>query len=241
MSRSDNPTVVLVHGAFADASSFARVIPELTARGMKVVAPAVPNRSLLGDSAYIASVVRQIPGPVVLVGHSYGGAVITVAGAEDNVRALVYLAGYALEEGESLGELQGGFPDSDLATALVQTPFPIEGSTTPGTDVSVRIDAFPPVFAADVDPRLAAVLAVSQRPLAAQAFAEKAPTAAWRTRPSWGLVSAADHTLNPDVQRYGYQRAGMTTVEVDSSHLVMLAHPERVVELIEEAVRATTG
>ncbi|GHB59135.1 alpha/beta hydrolase [Streptomyces cirratus] len=234
------PTVVLVHGAFADASSFSRVIPELLARGLEVLAPAVPNRSLLGDCAYIASVVRRIAGPVVLVGHSYGGAVITVAGAEDNVAGLVYLAGYALEEGESLGELQGRFPDSDLAGALVYAPFPVAGSATPGTDVSVRADAFPAVFAADVDPGLASVLAVSQRPLAAQAFAEAAPVAAWRTKPSWGLVSSADHTINPEVQRYGYRRAGMTTVEVDSSHLVMLAHPGRVADLIHEAVRAVT-
>jgi pimeloyl-ACP methyl ester carboxylesterase len=242
MSRSSAPTVVLIHGAFADASSFARVIPELTVRGLDVVAPAVPNRSLLGDSAYIASVVRRIPGPVVLVGHSYGGAVATVAGAEENVKALVYLAGYALEQGESLGELQGGFPDSDLAAALVYTPFPVEGSDTEeGTDVSVRPEAFPSVFAADVDPGLAAVLAVSQRPLAARAFSEQAPTAAWRTKPSCGMVCAADRTLNPDVQRHGYRRAGMTTVEVDSSHLVMLAHPERVAELIEEAVRTVAG
>jgi pimeloyl-ACP methyl ester carboxylesterase len=239
MSHPDNPTVVLVHGAFADASSYARVIPELIARGLDVVAPAVPNRSLIGDAAYIASIIRQIPGPVVLVGHSYGGAVITVAGMEDNVKALVYLAGYALEKGESLGELQGRFPDSDLASALVYTPFPIEGSTTPGTDVSVQIDKFPSIFAADVDPDLAAVLAVSQRPLAAQAFSEEAPAAAWKTKPSWGLVSSSDHTINPDVERFGYKRAGMTTVEVDSSHLVMLAHPERVADLIEEAVRST--
>ncbi|MFF7251131.1 alpha/beta fold hydrolase [Embleya sp. NPDC008237] len=235
---SDKPTVVLVHGAFADASSYAEVIPRLIARGLDVVAPAVPNRSLIGDAAYVASVVRQIPGPVVLVGHSYGGAVITVAGTEDNVKALVYLAGYALEAGESLGELQGRFPDSDLAEALVYTPFPVEGST--GTDVSVRPDRFPAIFAADVDSRLAAVLAVSQRPLAAQAFAEAAPAAAWKTKPSWGLVASSDHTINPDVERYGYERAGMTTVEVDSSHLVMLSHPGRVVDLIEEAVRATS-
>jgi pimeloyl-ACP methyl ester carboxylesterase len=240
MPSSDRPTVVLVHGAFADASSYAQVIPRLIAHGLDVVAPAVPNRSLIGDAAYVASIVRQIPGPVVLVGHSYGGAVITVAGTEDNVKALVYLAGYALEEGESLGELQGRFPDSDLAAALVYTPFPIEGSATPGTDVSVRTGKFPAVFAADVDPRLASVLAVSQRPLAAQAFAEPAPAAAWKTKPSWGLVASSDRTINPDVERYGYQRAGMTTVEVDSSHLVMLAHPERVVDLIEEAVRATS-
>ncbi|WP_228922771.1 alpha/beta fold hydrolase [Streptomyces sp. DH7] len=240
MPSSDKPTVVLVHGAFADASSYAQVISRLVDRGLDVVAPAVPNRSLIGDAAYVAAIVRQIPGPVVLVGHSYGGAVITVAGTEDNVKALVHLAGYALEKGESLGELQGRFPDSDLAAALVYTPFPIEGSAAPGTDVSVRTDKFPAIFAADVDPQLAAVLAVSQRPLAAQAFAEAAPAAAWKTKPSWGLVASSDHTINPDVERYGYQRAGMTTVEVDSSHLVMLAHPGRVVDLIEEAVQATS-
>ncbi|MER7190797.1 alpha/beta fold hydrolase [Streptomyces flaveolus] len=240
MSRSAKPTVVLVHGAFADASSYAEVIPRLIARGLDVVAPAVPNRSLIGDAAYVASIIRQIPGPVVLVGHSYGGAVITVAGTEDNVKALVYLAGYALEKGESLGELQGRFPDSDLAAALVYTPFPLEGSAGTGTDVSVQPDKFPAIFAADVDSRLAEVLAVSQRPLAAQAFADAAPAAAWKSKPSWGLVASSDHTINPDVERYGYQRAGMTTVEVDSSHLVMLSHPERVVDLIEEAVQATS-
>ncbi len=161
------------------------------------------------------------------MGHSYGGAVITVAGTEDNVQALVYLAGYALEKGESLGELQGRFPDSDLAAALVYTPFPLEGSVGTGTDVSVQPDKFPPIFAADVDRRLTEVLAVSQRPLAAQAFADTAPAAAWKTKPSWGLVAYSDHTINPDVQRYGYQRAGMTTVEVDSSHLVDSAPQDR--------------
>lgn len=237
MSRPSLPTVVLVHGAFADASSYARVIPKLLADGFPVVAPAVPHRSLIGDAAYIASVVRQIPGPVVLVGHSYGGAVITVAGVEDNVKSLVYLAAYALEKGESLGELQGRFPDSDLAAALVYTPFPVEGSTESGTDVTVDVAKFPAIFAADVEPELAAVLAVSQRPLAAQAFADAAPAAAWKTKPSWGLVAGADHTINPDVERFGYARAGMTTVEVPSSHLVMLAHPEKVVELIREAAQ----
>jgi pimeloyl-ACP methyl ester carboxylesterase len=238
MSPTTAPTIVLVHGAFADASSYARVIPELLADGLKVVAPAVPNRSLIGDAAYIASVVRRIDGPVVLVGHSYGGAVITVAGVEDNVKALVYLAGYALEEGESLGELQGRFPDSDLAAALVFTPFPLEGSTETGSDVSVDVARFPAIFAADVEHDLAEVLAVSQRPLAAQAFGEAAPAAAWKSKPSWGLVSSADHTINPDVERFGYERAGMTTIEVESSHLVMLAHPKRVADLIREAVQA---
>jgi pimeloyl-ACP methyl ester carboxylesterase len=234
------PTVVLVHGAFADSASFAAVVPTLLDDGLSVVVPAVPNRSLVGDAAYVASVVRQIDGPVLLVGHSYGGAVITVAGTEENVVGLVYLAGYALAEGESLGELQGRFPDSDLATALVYKTYPVEGQPD-GTDVYVDVAKFPAVFAAGVDPQLARVLAVSQRPLAGAAFAEPASAAAWQTKPSWGLVSSADHTINPDVERFGYSRAGATVREVDSSHLVMLAHPEAVVELVREAVRATSA
>jgi pimeloyl-ACP methyl ester carboxylesterase len=229
------PTVVLVHGAFADAGSFAAVVPELLSDGLSVVVPAVPNRSLIGDSAYIASVVEQIDGPVLLVGHSYGGAVITVAGVGANVVGLVYLAGYALEEGESLAELQGGFPDSELAQALVYKPYP------DGTDVYVDVDRFPEIFAAGVDPGLARILAVSQRPLAGAAFAEKAPAAAWKTKPAWGLVSSSDRTINPDVERFGYGRANMTVTEVDSSHLVMLAHPKAVADLIRAAVRSVSG
>jgi pimeloyl-ACP methyl ester carboxylesterase len=239
MSQSDTPTVVLVHGAFADASSYAAVIPELLADGLPVVAPAVPNRSLAGDAAYVASVVHETPGPVILVGHSYGGAVTTVAGMEENVSALVYLSAYALDEGESLGELQGRFPDSDLASSLVYTPFPIEGSNEGGTDVSVDVEKFPAVFAADVDPGLAMILAVSQRPLAATAFTENASAAAWKSKPSWGAVAKNDHTINPDVERFGYQRAGMTTTEIDSSHLMMLSHPREVADLITRAARAT--
>lgn len=231
-----NPTVVLVHGAFADASSFARLVPELLDAGLDVLVPPVPNRSLAGDAAYLSSVLRTIDGPVILVGHSYGGAVITVAGAEENVKALVYLAGYALEEGESLAQLQGRFPDSELATALVYTPYPIDGSTEPGTDVSVDIAKFPEVFAHDVDPVLARVLAVSQRPLAAAAFTEPAAVAAWRTKPAWGVIATSDNTINPDVERFGYQRAGIRAVEIDSSHLVMLSHPKQVADLIREAI-----
>jgi pimeloyl-ACP methyl ester carboxylesterase len=235
------PTVVLVHGAFADASSFAAVVPELLADGLRVVVPAVPNRSLIGDAAYVASVIRQIDGPVVLVGHSYGGAVITVAGVEPNVRALVYLSAYALEEGESLGELQGRFPDSPLAAGLVYKKFPVEGSDEAGTDVYVDVAKFPAIFAADVDPELARVLAVGQRPLAAAAFTEKATAAAWKTRPAWGVVAINDRTINPDVERFGYERAGMTTLEIDSSHLVMLSHPKDVAELIYAAITATAS
>jgi pimeloyl-ACP methyl ester carboxylesterase len=235
------PTVVLVHGAFADASSFARLIPELLADGLPVVAPAIPMRSLAGDAAYVASVIRQIDGPVILVGHSYGGAVITVAGTEGNVRALVYLSAYALEEGESLGELQGRFPDPPLAAGLVYKTFPVEGSADTGTDVFVDVAKFPGIFAGDVEPELARVLAVGQRPLAGAAFGEPASAAAWKTKPAWGSVSVNDHTINPDVERFGYKRAGVTTIEIDSSHLVMLSHPKEVADLIRVAIKATAS
>lgn len=231
-----SPTIVLVHGAFADAASWAPVTKLLLDHGHRVLVPPVPNRSLSGDAAAIRSVVEQVDGPVLLAGHSYGGAVITVAGVAENVVGLVYVAAYALEEGESLGALQGGFPDSALAEHLVYAPYPIEGAE-PGTDVSVAIDAFPAVFAGGLDPDEAKVLAVSQRPLSAVAFGEPASVAAWRTKPAWGIVSSADRTINPDVQRFGYQRAGLrSVVEVDAPHLVMRTHPEAVVGVVESAL-----
>jgi pimeloyl-ACP methyl ester carboxylesterase len=233
---SETPTIVLVHGAFADAASFAPVTAKLLAGGYKVAVPAVPNRSLIGDSAYIRSVVESIPGSVLLVGHSYGGAVITVAGAADNVVGLVYVSGYALDEGESLGQLQGGFPDSLLASHLVYTPFPIEGAAD-GTDVSVEVDAFAEVFAKGVTEPTVSVLGHSQRPLAALAFGEAAPVAAWKTKPAWGLVAIHDNTINPDVERFGYKRAGLRkVVEVDGPHLLMQSNPDEVATFITEAI-----
>ncbi|MBQ9917755.1 MAG: alpha/beta hydrolase [Microbacterium sp.] len=233
---SQSPAIVLVHGAFADAASWAPVTRTLLDQGYTVRVPAVPNRSLLGDAAYIRSVVEHIDGPVLLAGHSYGGAVITVAGVADNVVGLVYVSGYALAEGESLGELQGGFPDSDLAQHLVYTPFPVDGGED-GTDVSVEIAAFPDVFAHGVPLETAEVLAVSQRPLAALAFGEPAPVAAWKTKPAWGIVSSADHTINPDVERFGYTRAGLrSVVEIDAPHLVMQSHPAEVAQVITDAI-----
>ena len=235
---TSTPTVVLVHGAFADAASWAPVTRRLLDRGLTVLVPPVPNRSLVGDAAYLRSLVEQLDGPVLLVGHSYGGAVITVAGVADNVVGLVYVSGYALEEGESLGELQGRFPDSDLGAHLVYAPYPVEGQE-PGTDVSVEIAAFPAIFAGGIAPETAEVLAVSQRPLAAAAFGEPASAAAWRTKPGWGIVSSADRTINPDVERFGYQRAGLRrVVEIDAPHLVMLAAPDEVVAVISDALAA---
>ncbi len=238
---SDTPTVVLVHGAFADASSFARVIPELLADGITGRSPPpCPTAAWPATRRTSPRSSARVGGPVLLVGHSYGGAVITVAGTEENVVGLVYLAGYALEEGESLGELQGRFPDSPLAEALVYTPFPVQGSDEPGTDVSVDIEKFPHIFAADVDPELTRVLAVGQRPLAGAAFGEPASAAAWKTKPAWGTVSTNDTTINPDVERFGYERANMKVVEIESSHLVMLARPDEVVGVIREALASVT-
>jgi pimeloyl-ACP methyl ester carboxylesterase len=230
------PTIVLVHGAFADAASWGPVTKSLLDDGHAVLVPPVFNRSLSGDAAYIKSFVEQIDGPVVLAGHSYGGAVITVAGVAENVVGLVYVSAYALDEGESLGQLQGGFPDSDLAANLVYSPYPVEGGE-PGTDVSVKIDAFPAVFAGGVDPDVANVLAVSQRPLSAAAFGEPATAVAWKTKPAWGIVSSADHTINPDVERFGYERAGLRKViELDAPHLVMQTHATEVAQFISAAI-----
>jgi pimeloyl-ACP methyl ester carboxylesterase len=232
------PTVVLVHGAFADASSYHPVTKGLLDSGIPVVAVAVPNRSLIGDAAMVRAFVETVEGPVLLVGHSYGGAIITEAGDASNVAALLYLAGYALAEGESLAQLQGQFPDSDLPGALIQTPFPATKHSAAGMDVSVDPAKFASVLAADVDPDVASALAVSQRPLAAAAFAETATTAAWRTRPTWAIVCTADHGILPQVQRFGYERAGATIREVHSSHLVMLSQPAVVIDTIREIMRA---
>ncbi|MEU5324560.1 alpha/beta hydrolase [Streptomyces sp. NPDC021056] len=237
---STTPTVLLVHGAFADAGSWAGVIEELQSDGIPVIAPPNPLRGLASDSAYVASLASQIDGPVVLVGHSYGGAVITVAGAMENVAGLVYVAAYVLQEGESLGELQGRFPLSPLVSNLKQWTYPVPGGD-PAVEVTIADDAFPAVFAADVPAEVTKVLAAAQRPLAAAAFEETAPVAAWQTKPSWALVAGADQAINPEVERFGAKRAGATIVESEgASHAVAVSRPKEVADLIREAVRATS-
>ncbi|MBV1936275.1 alpha/beta fold hydrolase [Streptomyces sp. NPDC060006] len=239
MSTS-TPTVVLVHGAFADAASWSGVITELQSHGIPVIAPPNPLRGLAADAAHVASVAAQIDGPVVLVGHSYGGALITVAGTTDNVVGLVYVAAYVLEEGESLGELQGRFPDSPLVSNLKEWTYPVGGGDS-ATEVTITADAFPSVFAADVPQEVTTVLAVAQRPLAAGAFTETASAAAWQTKPSWALVAGADQAINPEVERFGAKRAGATVVELEgASHAVAVSQPKAVADLIRDAVRAVS-
>lgn len=239
MATEATPTVVLVHGAFADAASWSGVIEELQSQGVPVVAPPNPLRGLAADAAYIASVAAQIDGPVVLVGHSYGGALITVAGTVENVVGLVYVAAYVLEEGESLGELQGRFPLSPLVSNLKEATYPVGDGAT-GTEVTIAADAFPAIFAADVPAEVTKVLAVAQRPLAAAAFEEKATAAAWHTKPAWALVAGGDQAINPEVERFGAERAGATVVELEgASHAVAVSRPKDVAALVLDAVRAT--
>jgi len=233
---SARPTVVLIHGAFADASGWAGVAAELSADDVDVIAPPNHLRGVSFDAAYVASVLDQIEGPVVLVGHSYGGAVITTAGNHEKVAALVYVAGYALDEGETLGELQGRFPDPPLAANLRYAPFPVAGGE-PGTDVSIDPDAFPHIFAADVPIETTRFMALAQRPLSAAAFTESSGPPAWRSKPAWGIVSGADTAINPDVERFGYERAEMTVTEVEgASHAVFISQPGEVAAVIREAV-----
>ncbi|MDX3310075.1 alpha/beta fold hydrolase [Streptomyces sp. NPDC054884] len=234
------PTVVLIHGAFADAASWSGVISELQGRDIPVIAPPNPLRGLASDAAYVASVAAQIDGPVILVGHSYGGALITVAGTAENVVGLVYVAAYVPDEGESLGELQGRFPLSPLVGSLKEWTYPVPGGD-PAVEVTIAEDAFPSVFAADVPADVTRVLAAAQRPLAAAAFEETASAAAWRTKPSWALVAAADEAINPEVERFGAKRAGATVVELEgASHAVAVSRPQAVADLILDAVRTTS-
>lgn len=233
------PTVLLVHGGFADASIWAGVIACLQGAGIGVLAPANPLRGLATDAAYLASVVRAIDGPVVLAGHSYGGAVITQAGsAADNVVGLVYVAAFAPAEGESLLDLTARFPDTQLGPALRPATFPIGGGE-PGVELYLTPSRYRQVFAADLPEQTTAVAAVAQRPVAAAAFQERVAAAAWTTRPSWFVVATADQAIHPDAQRFMAQRAAADAIEVDASHAITRSRPIEVAEHIRTATAAT--
>ncbi|MFE7215566.1 alpha/beta fold hydrolase [Streptomyces sp. NPDC001698] len=230
------PTVVLVHGAFADASSWNGVIARLERRGYTVVAPANPLRSLSNDSTYIASVLDSIKGPIVLVGHSYGGAVISSAAAGNpRVKSLVYVSALMPDKGESGDTLSARFP-SPLATATRSVPYRAGGVS--GTDLYIRPDKLHEVFAADLPQSMTKLMAATQRPVAATAFSEKAKVAAWRSIPSWALVAKQDKSINPDLERFEARRARSHTVEIDSSHVAMISHPDAVTDLVLQAAAA---
>ena len=236
-SGADGTAVVLVHGAFADASGWSGVIERLLAAGVRVQAVANPLRGITADADYVASVFRHIAGPVLAVGHSYGGAVITnAASAADNVVGLVYIAAFAPDEGESLGEIESRSTDSILPAALR----PYEDPSTSGILPELSIDPaqFRAAFAADLPESQTSVMAVSQRPIAVAAFQEKTGVPAWRNLPAWAVVATADKAAGSDVVRSMAQRAGAQITEVDASHVPMMSQPDVVTDVILAALKA---
>jgi pimeloyl-ACP methyl ester carboxylesterase len=235
-------TVVLVHGAFADASSWNGVIERLQAAGIQVTAPAIPLRGIAQDSAYIASFLRQIPGPVLAVGHSYGGAVISNAAADaENVAGLVFVAAFAPDEGEVLGDVAASSKDSLLGTAQVQREYPTGPGGETAPEFLIDPARFREVFAADLPAEQAAVMAATQRPVAAAAFSDVCGPPAWRTLPSWAVVATGDKAAGSDVVRSMAQRAGADIVEVEGSHVIMVSQPETVANVILTAAAAVHG
>jgi pimeloyl-ACP methyl ester carboxylesterase len=232
------PTVVLVHGAWADGTGWSEVVRRLRSEGYEnVVAPPNPLRSLPGDSTYLAGFLKSIKGPIVLVGHSYGGAVITNAATGNrNVKALVYIAAFAPAAGESLNSILARFPGSQLGPDTT-TAVPFSTGTTSGTDLYIKPDKFRQVFLSDFLPqKQALVMAASQRPLAASVLDEPSGTPAWKTIPSWVLVAKQDHTIPPAAERFMAARAHAHTVEVNAPHLAYTTDPGGVTRLIDTAV-----
>jgi pimeloyl-ACP methyl ester carboxylesterase len=236
MSDTTNVTVVLVHGAFADASSWNGVITRLQAKGVPVTAPANPLRGISADSAYTAAVFEQIDGPVLAVGHSYGGAVITNAAAHaKNVVGLVFVAAFAPEEGEPLGEATAASKDAILNSVLVPRHYPTRGGEQ-AVEFSIDPAGLHDAFAADLPAHVAAVMAATQRPIAELAFSEPNGPAAWKNLPSWAVVATADKAAGTDLTRSMAKRAGATITEVDASHVVMVSQPQAVTDVIVDAV-----
>jgi len=234
---ADKPTIVLVHGAFADGSSWNGVVQQLQKDGYAVVAPANPLRSVKTDAAYVADVVKSISGPVVLVGHSYGGAVISEA-AEGvaNIKSLVYVAAFSPEIGESSASLSGKFPGSTLGPTLAP-PIPLSDGNK---DLLVAQDKFPEQFAGDVPRKEAVIMAAEQRPITEAALNEKETAAAWKHIPSWHIYGSKDKNIPPASMKFMAERAKskQTVVVEGASHVVMISHPDQVAKIIEAAAEA---
>jgi pimeloyl-ACP methyl ester carboxylesterase len=230
------PAIVLVHGAFADASGFAGVIRELESAGHTVIAPPNPLRSLASDADAVNAVVKAIDGPVLLVGHSYGGAVITQASAGlDNVTGLVYLAAFGIDAGESCASVQDPFPPSLLASTSYPTSYDAPGAPH-GPDLYIGKEQFRETFCADVPVDVADVMYATQRPLSAAALTENATAAGWKTKPSWFLVSEHDNAIPPDAERFMAERMGAVTESISGSHTAFIANPVRAASFIEKAL-----
>ena len=235
-SGAAKPTVVLVHGAWADASGWSEVIKRLQKDGYRVLAPAIPLRSLEGDVGYLRSILAQEEGPFVLVGHSYGGAVITNAAAGNpDVNALVYVDGFVPDTGEDILHLAG--EDSLVPSSIEFKGFPPFGPTD--VDIYIKQDSFRETLAGDLSKKDAAVLAATQRPLSLAAASGPTTATAWKTIPSWYLLGTEDRTITPAAQRFMAERAGATIEEVKASHLSLISRSGKVAGLIEEAAAAS--
>jgi pimeloyl-ACP methyl ester carboxylesterase len=229
---SPKPTVVLLHGAFADGSSWNGVTQRLQRDGYKVVVPAVPLRSIAGDTAYLSGVLAGIPGPKVLVGHSYGGALVSQLAGTAGVKSLVYVAAFIPQAGETLGGLNSKYPGSQIGPDTTNT------ITYPGgADLVMKPESFRQVFALGLPRSEAAVLGASQRPVAAAVFGEPIAKTAPAGLPKYAVVATGDHAIPPAAERYMAQRAHATTVELDGPHLIAVSHPEKVTQVIERAAR----
>lgn len=239
-SSTTRPTIVLVHGAFADSSSWNDVIVSLRNDGYPVIAAANPLRGLHADAEYLRTVLDSVDGPIVIAGHSYGGSVMSqAADGHPQVKALVYVASFILDEGESTGELAAKFPGGELGPALNAVPLPAADGQE-ASDLYIQQDRFREVFAADVPEDVTALMAVTQRPIVGDALEEKATRAAWKNIPSWNLVTLKDLAVPAESQRFMGVRAGSQNVEVDASHAVSVSQPAAVARLIDEAASATT-
>jgi pimeloyl-ACP methyl ester carboxylesterase len=232
------PTIALVHGAFADSSSWAGVIELLQATGVQVLTAANPLRGIAFDSAYVRSFLEQIPGPVLAVGHSYGGAVISNAATGlPNVAGLVFVAGFAPDEGERLGDVASTSNESVLSSVLVPHPYP-SASGVPDVEFSIEPAGLHDAFAADVPAPQAAVMAATQRPVSELAFSEQSGPPAWKTIPSWALLATADKAAGTDVVRSMAERAGAKITAIEGSHVIMISQPQAVTDVILDAVAA---
>jgi pimeloyl-ACP methyl ester carboxylesterase len=231
-TRPVKPTIVLVHGAWADGSSWSRVIPLLQAHGYTVFAVQNPLTSLAADVAATRQVLQSATAPVVLVGHSWAGTVITEAGNDPKVAALVYVAAFANDDGQSAGELVNAYPKTPALGTIRDDGHGFLYQTEQGVIEN---------FAPDLPRAEARTLAVTQGPLAASTFGDKVSQAAWKSRPTWYVVSANDRVINPQLERDAAQRMHARTTVLPSSHVSLLSHPKDVAAVIEQAAEAVSG